>query len=404
MFALMLPIIVGFIGLGVETSSWYSTKARATAAASLAAHAAAREAEDTPDDHALLDAIALETASLFGVDQQNLTLFTEQTPSGVRVDVDVELKAPRYFSYLYSKEDIVTVASSSSALVETAGEACLVALDPNGDGVDFGGNTDIRLNGCLVMSNSVDPDDALVVDGSAFLQADCAASVGGAKIGATNSAFQCAQQREGAKPVKDPYENVELPDLTEAPYVGWSSLPSASKGKGKKGGSVLPGKIQSGRYNGLRFSGVMEIEDGATLIIDGGDFENQGPASIGGDNVTIILINDARIRLTSQATVDLAAKSSGEYAGLIFIGDRDSQTGVTHRWNGGSLSRLSGAFYLPTDTLELRGGANATAGCLHMIAGDIDARGNSRFSNDCAGVGTRPLVVSGGVRLVENGS
>lgn len=406
MFALTLPLVVGFVGLGVETAFWYSTKARATATASVAAHAAAKEAEKSPDDDTLLNAIALETASLFGVEQQELALAAVETDEGVRVDVRVQLTAPRYFSYLYSDEDVITVGGASSALVESAGEACLVALDPDGEGVDFGGNTDVRLNGCLVMSNSTEASGALTVNGSARLASACAASVGGANIPQGHATFtDCKKERTGAKPVIDPYAGLTLPDLTSAPYNSCSSLPSASgggKSKGKKSAPSVAPKIQSGRYcGGLRFSGVMEIEDGATLIIDGGDFENQGPAYIGGDNVTIILMNDARIQLTSQATVDLASKSSGEYAGLIFIGDAATQD-VTHRWNGGSLNRLLGAFYLPTDGLELRGGANATAGCLHMIAAEIDARGNSRFSNDCAGVGTRPLVVSGGVRLVDS--
>jgi len=112
-------------------------------------------------------------------------------------------------------------------------------------------------------------------------------------------------------------------------------------------------------------------------------------------------MNDAQVFLTSQANMDLTAKTSGDYAGLIFAGDKRTQS-TTHRFAGGSDSHLSGAVYLPTDTIDLRGGASVKVGCLHYIAAEIDARGNSDMSNSCDGVGTKPLVVTGGIRMLKS--
>ncbi len=401
--ALALPLVIGFAGLGLETASWYNTAGHAQAASDVAAHAAAMELEEAGLDEELADTVAINAAMQLGFQPQEVTTSAKSTPEGIKVDVSITRPINRYFSALFQGGDANIVKSGASALVESAGEACLLALDPNGEGVQFDGNTDVTLNNCFVMSNA-DKTGGLSVTGSAELASACAATVGTANVQKENAVTftDCQEVRERAKPTIDPYAGFTIPSLTSGTYASCASLPVVSKGKGKKATSAVTSPyIQSGRYcGGLRFSGVMVIEDGATLIIDGGDFENQGPSTIMGDNVTIILMNDARIQLTSQATVDLSAKTNGDYAGMIFAGDADTQD-VKHNFNGGSDSKLQGAIYLPTDSLELRGGANVTVGCLHIIAGDIDARGNSRFANNCTSAGTKPLLVSGGIRLTE---
>lgn len=396
--ALTLPVVVGFAGLGIETALWYKTDADTQAAADIAAHAAAMELEGAGMDSGLADSVAINAIMQLGFQPGDIKTQTSATSSGIKVDVEVTRTAKRYFSTLLGDGDDVEVMAEASALVEAAGEACLLALDPKGSGVVFSGNTDVSLNECLVMSNATS-DDAFSLTGSATLTAACAAAVGDVDVQKEDAAefTECAEARAFAKPTIDPYAGLPMPNLDDAPYESCTSVPSV-KGKGKI--SILP-KLQSGRYcGGLTFSGVMEIEDGATIVVDGGTFKNQGPAFIGGENVTIIFMNDATMRLTSQATLDLKAKTRGDYAGLIFAGDAASQS-TSHKFNGGSMTRLRGAFYLPTDSLELRGGANVTTGCLHMVAKDIDARGNSRFANSCSNAGTKPLVVSGGIRMTQ---
>lgn len=398
MTGLALPIVIGMAGLAVETSLWNNEKNRSQTAADFAAHAAAIELAKAGPDQPLADAVAISQAKQYGFNHTQLVTGVQDAPEGLRVDVSITHPAKRYFSRIFDDSDL-KLTSTSSAIVESAGEACLVALDPNGDGVKFGGNTDITLNKCLVASNS-EKSNGFEVNGSATLAAACGGVVGGTNVNESAVTFSdCNKVREGISPVIDPYENIPMPTAG----TGWlsSCVGSflSSKGKGKKSGSA---PLASGLYcGGLTFSGTQEIEDGATIVILGGRLKNQGQAKLVGKNVTIILMGDAQVFLTSQATLDLSAKTSGDYAGLIFAGDKRTQS-TNHRFAGGSDSRLTGAVYLPTDEVELRGGANMEVGCLHFIAAEIDARGNSDMSNTCDGVGTKPLVVTGGIRMVKS--
>jgi len=78
----------------------------------------------------------------------------------LRVEVTVDMASKRYFSAMLGSSDDVDISAQSAALVEASGEACLLALDANGNGVELGGNTDVSLSGCLVMSNATTPGGA----------------------------------------------------------------------------------------------------------------------------------------------------------------------------------------------------------------------------------------------------
>lgn len=395
MAGLAFPIVVGIAGLAVETSFWNNEKNKTQTAADFAAHAAAIELAKAGPDQPLADAIAISQAKQYGFNHTQLTTAVSDGDEGLRVDVSITQPVKRYFSRLFSDSDL-DVSANSSAIVESAGEACLVALDPNGDGVQFGGNTDVTLNKCLVASNS-EKSNGFEVSGSATLAAACGGVVGGKNVNDSAITFSdCNKVREGISPVIDPYADIPMPAIGTGLL---SSCVSTGSGKGKNSGST---PLASGLYcGGLTFSGTQQIEDGATIVIQGGRLKNQGQATLIGNNVTIILMNDAQVFLTSQATLNLSAKTTGDYAGLIFAGDKVTQS-TNHRFAGGSDSRLTGAVYLPTDEIELRGGANMEVGCLHFIAAEIDARGNSDMSNSCDGVGTKPLVVTGGIRMVKS--
>lgn len=394
--AMSLPVILGFIGLGVEVSYWYQAKGRAQSISDYAAYSGGTEAELSPGQYGLHEMVALDTAANFGINPADVTVLSRETSLGTKVDVEVKIELKRLFSKMFDSSDLST-AGKSSAIVEAAGEACLVALDPNG-GVVLSGNSSVDIDGCLLASNGTG-SKSLEITGSGTLVADCAAVVGDADVKDGSATFsKCLESRTGAQPVFDPYAGVPIPTDTTSGFENCVST-SNSKGKGKNKNNA---PLTTGRYcSDVVFSGDVEIEDGAILLLDGVSFENHSHGSITGNNVTIILTNNSVVDLGSQATMNLSAKTTGDYAGLIFVGDAATQD-TTHKWNGGADSNLQGAVYLPTDEVEVRGGVETSStGCLHFIAGSIDMRGNSGLKNNCESAGTKPLVVTGGVRLVE---
>lgn len=399
MTGLSIPVVIGIGGIAMETSVWNAEKQRAQTAADFSAHAAAVQLSKAGPNQPLADAVAISQAAEYGYTYAQLETTVTDDTAGLRVDVTINQPVRRYFSQLFDDSDL-EVQTTSAAIVESAGEACLVALDPNGDGVQLGGNTDMTMNNCLVASNSK-KTNGFEVSGSSTLTSACAGVVGGSNVNESAVSFSdCRKLREGIAPVVDPYAGVPIPSTISGPFANCVNTGGNGNGNGK--GKNSSGPLTSGRYcGGFTFSGTQQIEDGAIIVVDGGDIRNQGPAMLQGTNVTIILKNDARVFLTSQSDMDLTAKSTGDYAGLIFIGDAATQS-ADHRFAGGSASQLTGAVYLPTDNVELRGGANMATGCLHFIAGEIDARGNSDMSNNCDKVGTKPLVVLGGIRMVKS--
>ena len=88
--------------------------------------------------------------------------------------------------------------------------------------------------------------------------------------------------------------------------------------------------------------------------------------------------------------MSLTAKNSGEYAGLVFVGDRTA--GIeNHRFRGGAGTSLQGAVYLPTGHIDMAGGTGVTNGCTHLIAYEFDFIGNSGAANNCDSVGVRAI-------------
>ena len=252
MTGLTLPILIGIAGLAVETSLWNIEKNRAQTAADFAAHAAAIELAKAGPDQPLADAVAISQAKHYGYNHTQLVTGVDDAPEGLRIDVSITHPVKRYFSRIFDNSEL-SVSSDSSAIVESAGEACLVALDPNGDGVNLGGSTGITLNNCLVASNS-EKSNGFEVGGSASLAAACGGVVGGSNINESAVTFSdCKKVREGIIPVIDPYADIPMP----TPGTGWlSSCVSAPKGGKGKGKNSAAAPLTSGLYcGGLTFSG-----------------------------------------------------------------------------------------------------------------------------------------------------
>lgn len=407
--AIMFPVVIGGIGLGVETGYWYMTQRELQHAADVAVHAAAvrKRSGDTAD--------SMRTAALYIANQTGFSgasgdfIVNSPVSTGPNagdpdtVEVLLSQIEPRLFSAIFSNEPIEIGARAVARINETA-KACILALSPSASGaVTVSGSTSLSLTGCDVASNS-NAADSFLMQGSATLSTGCIYAVGATVTTAALDLSDCDQPKEYAAPVADPYAAVAEPAVQ-------GTCQSKNVGKPNSATTLTPVEnhpsgVAAMRFcNGLSIKGDVVFEPGL-YIIEGGDFTVNGggadpeAAGLVGSGVTFFLTNGAGLKLGGNTRMNLSAPTSGPFSGILFFGGRD-QIGVAHTVAGTSDSILQGAVYLPAGDLKYRGNSSTGDGCTQIVGYTVDLSGNSTFESHCEEVGGSDIVSSASIRIIE---
>jgi hypothetical protein len=383
--ALAASVVVAGAGFGVETGYWYYEQTRMQQVADAAAYAGAVEHRGGATEAEILaGARAAAMDNGFNDATDTLQVVTPATVSGATdsraVKVIVRRTEIRLFSALFTSEPAVVGADATATYGESA-NACILALDKSASGaVYFGGSTQAGFAGCVVMSNSM-ATDAAEVQGSAQLTAPCLVAVGGVDVTNGANLTACTAPITNAPPAADPFAGITDPEDTGV-------CKSAS-------GSTL----SPGRYcGGLTLRNTVTLSPGL-YIISGGELRINANANITGTGVTFFLTGDASANFNGNATVDLSAPTTGDYAGMLFMGD-ENNSDVSNTFNGTADSRMTGAIYFPSQAVDYRGNFSGLNGCTRVVARTITWSGNTSVSVDCTAQGMEPVVVGGVVRLV----
>jgi Flp pilus assembly protein TadG len=382
-FALTLPIVVGAAGFGVETSYWYYNSLKLQATADAAAYAGALEkisGSDTPT----IVAAATQSAATNGLGSGTIVVNTPPAsgPNTAKkaVEVIVGQKLDRIFTSIFTQGQVPEQARAV-ALITDASKACMLALDPTASQAAlFSGSTNVKVTGCSVMANSI-ASDAIKLQGSAGLQADCLISGGGVSLSNPVTTV-CAAPITQALPAADPFADVPAPA---------ASNPCQNANKPTLG----PGTY----CNGLSLSGNVTLQPGV-YVIQSGDFKVNANANVSGNGVTIYLAGASRVSMNGNATVSLSAPTSGTYSGVLMYGDRTS-TGGQSTFNGTADSLLTGALYFPKQQVNYLGNFSGVNGCTQVVADLIQWSGNSTINQDCTSLGMRNIPATQSVALVE---
>jgi hypothetical protein len=389
--ALTAPVIIAGAALGTETSYWYYKQRKLQAGADAAAFAGGierRTGASTDTVRSVAQAMALRS----GYDGGGVMTVNTPPTSGPNagrtdaVEVIINQNAQRFFSDFFDERP-VAMRARAVARFRTAANACVLALSPSASrAAQFSGNTNLNLIGCSVMANSI-AADAVNVQGSARMSTPCIYSVGGAQLtsGATMTDAECARNgaKTGVSKVADPFADVAMPVQPNG----------CRNGNGNN--------LQPGRYcNGLSLSGTVNLQAGV-YYIDGGTFRINSNANIRGTGVTFILANGARVSMNGNATVDLQAPTTGPYAGILFMGDRNSSGGQRNTFNGTAASKMTGAIYFPTQAVEYLGNFSGLNGCTQIVADTVEWTGSTSVRVDCSAYGMRSIAANQVVQLVE---
>ena len=410
MFALMLPVLFGIIGLGMEVGIWFKERRQLQTIVDAAAVSAAIENAYGATAAEIL-AAATQEATLNGFDPAIDTITYIGVPaSGAFIgdDAYIEVKISRQLetilTHIFYTLDPITVVR---AVASTTGdqEACVLALSGsamNSVYVNGAGST-VSMEGCSVVANSTHSTKSVNVQ-NGTLEVDCVSAVGGIS-GEANMTTSCPAPISNGAAVQDPYATLDVPA-----YAGCDE-----NNYNPPNGAILSEGVYCG---GLRISAGRTVHmNPGTYIMDRGDFNVNGSATLTGDNVTIILTSStgssygsitinggANVALSAPTTEDASGSIQGDYIGMLFYQDRNSGTSpsLNATFNGGSTMEVSGAIYMPNNSVSFNGGNSTDSnGCLMLVAQTVSFNGNADIENKCDMYGGNPIKYGAAPGLVE---
>jgi hypothetical protein len=393
LFAILLPVIIGLCGIGVEVGYGYFKNRQLQSAADIAAFSGA-VALYSDSRNADVAQVALLSASANGFDASAGTIVVRNPPTSGNfqnansVEVELTFSTPRVFSAIFNPEPMFTRVRAVATTSPERNTACILALNPTASSaVSIGGNTNIASNDCNVAANSRS-NSALRMTGSSRLTTPCVLAVGGVSVNSGLTLTLCDAPMTNMEAVSDPYADVAAPPVTG----GCMTVAS--------GATIL----SPGRYcGGIDIKGAVTFLPGV-YTVDGGTFSIGAQANAVGTNVTFYFHGNSAVSISANSQYNLTAPETGPYSGLLFFGDRNATSG-SHTVNGGtSSSNLTGALYFPTRPISYSGGSVQGGGCTQIIADSISFSGNSRFTSSCPNTGIKPIKTvgaAGATRLVE---
>lgn len=389
LFSVSAPLVVCGVSFGVETGYWYYRQASLQGAADAAAYAAGIEARAGSTTNTILSA-ATAAATANGYSSTNGTI-TVTGPyvsgSGWAVRVAIVRTEKRYFSQLFTHAPISSGARATASYT-TAANACVLALDKSASkAVLFSGGSSLSLAGCDVMSNSI-ASDSVTAQGSASVTTPCIMSSGGVSLSANVTMTGCSSAMTQLPLAADPYAGTQTP---------------------QNPGNCKPGNgnnLQPGCYSGMNLSGNVTLASGVYYVT--GDIKINANANVtsASGGVTIYLSGSSSVTINGNATVNLAAQTSGTYAGMLFYGDPNNTASVSIKLNGTASSHLTGALYFPTQDVNYLGNFSGSpppgdpnSGCTQVVAKTVQWTGNTKISVNCSSYGIKNVPVSSVVKL-----
>lgn len=410
--ALLLPVSLGTAGIATEAASWQANhRAMQNAADSAAIAAASNSAANYLQE---ARAVAAQYGFAQGVNGVSVTASNAAVcPAGGATcySVTVSRPYPLLLAQLVGFRGDTTVngapaqtvtATSVAALTTKPRPYCMLALGAGGTGVSFlaNGVPNANLSGCNVMSNT---------------SATCNGHNLGADIGdahLTNNGCGVVEH-SNIPAVTDPYASraVNIPPDTTCGSRSprYPQIPTSKAGAALPASNLLSG-VQDWTGGApvmcgdVQLTGPVTINTtaaGATLVIYNGQLDTHGYSltTSSGSALTIVFARGATYAgpythaPTGGGTLDIAAPTTGPWAGMAIYQDPSLTSGVDITAAGSSPTwNITGMVYLPHAQVTFSGAVNKSSNgksCFGIVADGIRINGTgSIFAHgECAQAG-----------------
>jgi hypothetical protein len=389
MAALSMPVVIGGAGLGVETGYWYYEQLSLQQAADAAAYAAAIEHQQGKESD--MEPSAQDAAELNGFDDAaddlTMTWPSSAFPTNNRtVEIELTREVPRAFTALFG-DDPIHLRVRATARYEPSSNACMLALAPSGaNAVSFAGNSNLTVSGCVVSSNSLDPNSVTSQGNASSAHVPCITTAGETNISANIHLTSCTDPLENQAPAADPYDDLPMP--TPGVCMAW---PNGNNAQHTPGTYCTTQQINGNKVHTFAAGTYILNGSAASLQVTGGTMIGHG--------VTFILMNGATVSMNGNGILDLSAPTSGTYKGMLFVGDRTGSHD-TVQFNGTANSLMTGTIYFPNDNVQYNGNFSGSGGCTQVVGYTLTWSGSATVNVDCSTYGMGVIQVGGRPYLV----
>ena len=393
-----MPLVLGSVGLAVDTMQWVLLK---------------RQLQQVADSAAMTGSFAtirggdIDYAVDLDIDRRRaqfatITATAEISPPGHDGDanaVAVHLTAPGAFSFssLFLRHPITVAVEATATVIETGG-FCAFALGESSDaGIVVQPNSSIEAD-CGIATNS-SAASAIVADASAQLAAKTLFAFGGIKGGPVDGS---GRVRAHALKQKDPLGDTSPPDI---PDTGCPNI--TINGDVSNGGATL----KPGCYGNIILDGHVTLLPGDYILNRGSMiFGSTADVSCAGCSFFLTSADAATspgsigsFRADKNATLNLSAPSEGPFGGVLVYQDRralPNGPGDENVVTGNSRSRLSGLFYFPSQDLAVEGSSAASLACARFIGNRLILGGHLVIAKGCSAETGKIVLAGAEVRLV----
>lgn len=376
-----IVVLVGFLGLAIDTGYLELVKTRMQTAADAAALGGTQEMRMSGSAGVVAAARADAALNGFTHNKDGVTVTVNSPPAGgystgdsTGVEVIVERQVPTLFMSVLGSSS-VTLHSRSVARLGN-GATCLHVLDPSANGAfTASGGADVAI-ACGIAINSSSSSAFKVSGSNTVVTASTIRIKGGSSI--SGGATVTPGPVSGMKPEADPLAYVPAPNVGACDHTSINVTGGASV--------TLPPGVYC---NGISVSGVSKVifSPAGTFILKGGGLSISGNSTVEGSGVTLYNTEGGgyaykAISVSGNSKVTLSAPTAGPLAGMLFFQDRSTNSNATSSFSGGANLSLTGALYFPTTAISYSGGTDAGGSYSIIVAKTATFTGGCKMNND----------------------
>jgi Flp pilus assembly protein TadG len=385
LFALLLPALIGIVGLAVDGGRLLAARRHLQAVADAAAWAAATEVVyGTP-------ANASATAQWYATQNGETSVTVAQPPTSgpyagragyvsVQVDHALTLTLMQVFHPAPMPISVTATAGPSPGPAPYG----LLALSPTG-GISLTGTT-----GVVVHNSSAGSNYTIAAGGSGSLAADLLVTAAGSISG---SAAGLRGTQSSVGPIPDPLARLAAPPIPATTVAGLT-VTGSDQALTAQPGRWTGDLTVNGSNNQVTLApGVYYFDAGAKIDLNG------GTNRVLGNGVLIYLAGTSTISLAGGASLQVTAPSAPPYtggaSGLVVFAARDNTSLID--LNGGATTLLTGTVYAPAAPVRLAGGSTGRLVRGQVLGGTLLLVGSTSlvvdFDPDVVAVQPRPTLL-----------
>jgi Flp pilus assembly protein TadG len=353
--ALLLPILVGFIALGLDTANWYSNHRQIELIVETAAMAAAPYLSS--DTTAQIAAIAENVAALNGLSTSGGdTIAVTVASNPATLTVTGTRKLNRLFSAPFLPTNPVTTVS---AMAGTSGgtSVCILVLDRSSS------QTLLVNSGVTVNASSCEIDVASSSSSAAMFNSrlPSVAKVCVAGSSTVNGGSTINNLTNNCTTASDPYAgNIATPTVGSCTVNGSNYSGTTNLSPGTYCGSF--------NFNG---TGTLNLAAGL-YIFNGTNWNINSGWTINGTGVTFYFATSGSyIQFNSNVTANLSAPTSGTYANILMFEPAGLSTSSFTIDGTSSGHLLQGVIHLPSRNITFNSASNVTSDALTLVVNQL---------------------------------